>query len=433
VWGVPDGPMRARRAPAVRAVLALAALLTAAPWAAASGVDGAGRIVVVPLVFSGPGRESMITITNPTPVPITIQSTYVGVDGTPKAGSNTCLDQGVPGNSTLKISLTDLCGFTTPDVENRGYVQMISVGGDARPFFATSVVLTSGGAETSVVPGQPMGAYTPAARAFALGLRTEGPTSPTGEVLRCYVGAFDLDKKVTLFLLQASGLSLGSEVVKVGAGHMREVNLPADLGLPFVARDGLSLFATSKDNASAIVGCASDHPSSRAVAWQPAQADQARDTSRLTVVDVFTELHEGPYAIGDVWTSRYFRDPFSRKVTLSTYLRADDTVRCWVQADPNFGFDNSPWLELQVRGPDGKRVAGGSQVTDTGNFKTGPRGRYAPSLGNRWFIDVSLNEDLAGSYPKAYFAGVWGLHCESAAGMSQPLGVPLPPGDTDDF
>jgi hypothetical protein len=418
--------------------LVLAGALAAGPFAHASGVDGAGRIVVVPLVFNGRDRQSMITLTNGGGEPITLATRYVGADQTPHAGLNPCDPVHLAPVESVTISLSKVCNLPPPDIEDFGYLEFQSSGDSRITFFATSIVWSNGSQETSSIIGEPIGAFTPGwPNSYVLGLRTEGPGSPSGEKLTCFVGAFDLDKTIMLELADGANTNLGTLFgVKVPARHMVAFDMAGALGLPAAARDNLHLLTGATDNASAVVGCAMMHPSTLAVAWQPAQSDAARDVSRLHVVDVHSELLEGPYHIGSVWTHSLIggSGTLDRKVTLSTYLQADDALRCFVERDPNF-TDWSPWLELQVRAPDGTVVAGGNGARDTGIFQTGARGFYKPSLGNRWYIDISLDEDAfkMGGTPHQD-AGAWGLHCESAAGMSEPIGVPAPTGiNTDNF
>src|SRR6185503_17946637 len=71
------------------ALALLVAGLIAGPTrpAAATSLDGAGRIVVVPYVLAGIERESTIYLTNPGTHNIKVYGRYVGADGTPFAAS----------------------------------------------------------------------------------------------------------------------------------------------------------------------------------------------------------------------------------------------------------------------------------------------------------------------------------------------------------
>jgi hypothetical protein len=435
-----DVPANSKGAPpraAARVVLLLAAFLGAGAAASAASVDGAGRIMVVPLVFSGTDRTTVINMSNPGAQPLTITSQYVGAQGTPLVGPHSCLDQRIGPGRSLALDLDAMCAFPPRgDVDNVGYLEMTASADSRFTFMANAVILTNSNGETSAIPAQPIGAYTPAfSEAFVLGLRTEGPTSPTGEVFECFVGTFDLGKKVGLELRDNSNTIIGSLGMTMGPRRMMRANLAKSL--PLANRDNLRVRITSKDTAAAILGCAIEHKGTRAVAWQPAQSPAAMDASRLKSVDVRRMLHEGPYNIDAEWFHTLTGATMDLKVTLTTYLQADDVVRCYLE--PSFaGADLMPWLEMQVRGPDGLRVAGGNGAKDTGFIQTGPRGRYPASMGNRWFIDVSLDEDAFAQTPFPFNwwwgTGEWGMHCDSAAGMSEPIGLPnASTGNTDDF
>ena len=124
--------------------------------AGASGVDGAGETVVVPLAFTGSPRESTFTITNPNPEAVRVKSTYVGAEGTRNAaslfGPIACDDQTVPGRGSVTLLLRVLCPDAyNADVENLGYVT-VSVDlpptgpptEPVRPVFVSTIVSANG-------------------------------------------------------------------------------------------------------------------------------------------------------------------------------------------------------------------------------------------------------------------------------------------------
>src|SRR3954470_18940757 len=108
---VPVGSARSARGAAARVLMLWAALFGAGSWAGASGVDGAGRIVVVPLVFNGQDRQSMITLTNGGPEPITLETRYVGADQTPHPGLSACDPVKLAPVESVTVSLSKVCNL----------------------------------------------------------------------------------------------------------------------------------------------------------------------------------------------------------------------------------------------------------------------------------------------------------------------------------
>src|SRR5688500_6794493 len=100
-----------------RALLLAAAAGTAiVPPAAANGVDGAGRIVIVPLVMKAPGIESLVTATNTGPQRLVISSTLYPADGTAPTGTVIpCSDFDLEPWGSRSTRLEDLCGRLNPD------------------------------------------------------------------------------------------------------------------------------------------------------------------------------------------------------------------------------------------------------------------------------------------------------------------------------
>ena len=419
------------------------ATLAPGPRAGASGVDGAGNIVVVPLVVSGPSGESVVTMTNAGPESLEISSTYVGAEGTPNAASRvgeiTCRNQTLPPWGSVTLSLRDLCGLPEPNADSAdfGYLDMTSRGDASTTFFAVSEVRTR--AESFGIDGVPAGAFDPG---FAPGLRVRGLRAPgSGESIGCYVGTLSDGKSILLELLDgATSSSIGATVVNLGTRRMERVD-GTRLGLKsgtmatnlWVRISGL----IPLEPGLVIAGCALERRSAHGHAYQPAQTAAPHDSARLRETRVEASIVTGPYGFGANMGCTSASGPCS-KVTLSTYLRWDDTLRCRLDRPDHTPYngsgDPSPWYELQIRHPDGTVVAGGDNVNDTGYFRTGRRGSAPSSVGQRWLVEISLNEAsvAAAPWPFKPGPGYWGLACESAAGMSEPIPVPLQ-ATPDDF
>lgn len=420
---------------AARAALCLVALAHAAGLRA-SGVDGAGRLMVVPLAFTGQPRESVVTLTNPNAEPVTVSTWYVGAEGTPQAASVVgvleCEEQVVPAGGARAVRLRDLCPQAfMPDRENFGYLWMRSrADASENVFVATSV--DSPGASFGIA-GQPVGAFDPALSPAGgttglevAGLRTR---QSLGERPVCFVASLGEPKKVELTLSESTGAPLGSAVsVGLDADRMQRVDLQSAFALPPADRDGLRLSIASADASLVVAGCGAEHAATRTIAYQPAQSSEPVDRARLHSVVVHAGLEEGPYSLGAPFWHTAFGSPSSRKVVLSTYLRSNDEVRCvlerWVlQPDAH---DATAWTEIQMRDPLGVVVGGGSGAKDTGVVKTRPRGTYGASVTQRYFVDISFDEGGPSfPWPNQVHLGGWQVACRSAAGMSEPVGVPV--------
>jgi hypothetical protein len=432
----------------LRIVVIALTVLASVPWAHATGVDGAGRIVIVPLVVSLADRQSEITITNAGPGGLLIHSLYVGAEGTPLAASMggviTCLDQVVPPRGSVSVLLSDLCPLVAPPnldtPPNFGYVELTSDDrGDPPLFHASSTV--DDGSESFGIAGQPAGAFDSATSGLrVLGLRTDGST-PRVEDLVCYVATLNEKKKVSISLLNGVPQILGTGTIDLDARRMRRVDVPRLLRLGAATRTNLWVGLTSASPGILIGGCAIEQTSRGRIAYQPGQTPNPTDAARLRNVYVSSLLHNGPYFFGAPFS--WHQNGLKLKTVLTTYLRADDRVRCRFEAPDYITYkcptafpfcssskDPSPWYELQMRGPDG-RVVAGPGVSDTGYFDTGHRGQYPAAAGERWQIELSWNEAMPnGGWPFSALPGHWGLRCESAAGMSEPIGLQ---GGPDDF
>ena len=406
--------------------------------AAATGVDGAGRLMVVPLAFTGYPRESVVTLTNPNSASIKVASWYVGAEGTPNAasakGAIQCVEQPVPAHGSVTLLLRELCPDAySPDRENLGYVWLVSQADGRANFFATTAVEAPG--VSSGIAGQPVGAFDPGfATAASPGLEVGGlrTRKSQDESPICFVGSLGEPKKLTLDLRDNTGRSLGTTVgLTLAASLMVRVDLQAAFGLPALDRDGLRLVLASTDDTLVIAGCGAEYRATNTIAYQPAQTAEPADRSRLHSVTVEAELHPGPYFIGAPWWHTKVGDPADRKIVLSTYLRSDDEVRCvlepWAQQQPA-GYDTTPWIELQLRDPQGAVVGGGSGAKDTGVVRTPPRGAYAAGVTQRYTIEISFDESAPLPWPNNWpgppvLPGGWQVACVSAAGMSEPIPV----------
>jgi hypothetical protein len=414
-------------------------LAPAAP-AAAAGVDGAARIVIVPLVVTGDVRESLVTLTNTGSEYVRVTGLYVGVEGTTRAASVAgpipCDPQEIPRDGSLTLPLRTLCpGAHTFDGENLGYLELRSDADARGNFFATSVTDTKR-ATSFGVPGQPVGAYDPGLVGATQGLEVAGLRTRTApdERLFCYLASLVERKKVDVLLRDGKGNPLAAAVTfALDPRRMVRFEVPSTVGLPAADRDELRVALTSGDPALVIAGCGPVRSGTDVLAYQPAQAAVPADRSRLRSVGVQSGMKEGPFTVGVVWQSTAIGGTADTKVVLSTYLRSDDEVRCrlvpWANQPNN--FDTTPWLDIQMKDPNGTRVGGGTGAKDTTVVSTRPRGTFGPGATQRYLIEIGFDNSATLGWPWSTPPGGWQVECESGAGMSEPVALPV--AFTDDF
>jgi hypothetical protein len=252
----------------------------------------------------------------------------------------------------------------------------------------------------------------------------------------CFLGTLGEPKKLTLSLLDRGGAPLGTPATfSLDAGRMQRVDLESQFGLAPADEDDLRVTFSSAEPGLLLAGCGAENTSTRSIGFQLAQTPEPADRSRLHDVVVHAEMHPGPYFFPYRWSHSLLNGTTDRKVVLSTYVRPDDEVRCWLEAwvDASPPYDTSPYLELRVLDPKFNVIAGGSQVKDTGAFRTASRGHLPPAAGDRHLIEVSYDEDASWPHWPSYIppTGAWQVHCTSAAGMSEP--IPVPALYLDDF
>jgi len=419
-----------------------ASLLTGGT-ARASGVDGAGRILIIPLVITGEARESMITLTNTGFEDLRVDGLYVGMEGTSRAASAVgvipCPTQIVPRDGSVSLRLRDLCPGARGDGENVGYVELTSADADINAnFFAASVVESRLLSTSFAVAGQPVGAFDPGTSSLSPGLEVAGlrTRAVQDETLFCYVASLAESKKGSLQVRDAGGTPLnGPWNFNLQARRMERVAIAAQVGLSPANREPISVAVASGDGALVVAGCGAERPQTNVLTYQPAQASAPADTARLRSLNVNVGVRPGPYTVGYVWNHSAVGGTADQKVVLSTYLRWDDQFRCrlvpW--AGQEGGFDGSEWLDLRVVDPQGAVIAGGTGIKDTGTVSTRVRGNYPPGTTQRFQIEISFDQGhhsivhwpLLGTWPFQYQAatGGWEIHCDSAAGMSEPIPV----------
>lgn len=447
-----------RSNPAAWAIAACGVLAYPASPVHAALDESASSDLVLPLVMAGRERESTVTLSNASNTPVVVKVAYRGATGTPfeviRAGEVACPDVRLDPLQWRAESLSTLCpALGTPDVENLGYLRL-STESDAWGRINAAQVTRSGLGTQFRVEAEPLGAFDiatpvvigsigggPSAWVRHQPLRVHGldgevgqPGSPASQVARCWLAAHDDAKTVELSVVDATGVPQGMPVtVKLAPAEMQVVDIFDRAGLPLGHHENLSVeISTPATSGSAafnrdvlVAGCGSVRPAKWTIDYRLARSWEPSDASRARWVYVDGGLNAGPYFVGVIISHSKVRpgDP-DRKAALSVLVQPNDRIECRLhgtsQGSPS--ATQAPWQELQVKDASGAVVAGGSGAKRTGVFDTGPRDRPGGALAGPWRIEVSYDEDFiaANGRPPSQVGG-WGVLCESATGISQPV------------
>jgi hypothetical protein len=261
---------------------------------------------------------------------------------------------------------------------------------------------------------------------------------PPELLAHCAVGTLAEPKTVVVQLQEYSGgvaRPLGSASTVTLVPWRMEIlgDLFGRAGLPQgrsanVTAEFYDLPAGGLPNSPLIAWCSVDDRASRLEDVRLAETPEPQDRGRSrAIVRGDSELDVGPFHTGYVL-------PLGDKARMAMYLRHEDRVRCYLTEStvkPNAGV--VPWQELRVLDPDGKIVAGGSDVSDTGVFTTGVKNAHHRGVDDRWTVEISWRELQRGDYsqvPKANQWEVFGVECRATNGLSQLLPLDA---TSDDF
>lgn len=465
---------RDRHRDAARALALLAATLVST-GAVAGSEESTAELLILPLAIEGRERTSEVTLSNGSNTPITVRSTWFGAVDTPlaldRAGPLDCDPVSIMPLGAVSLPLRDLCPrLRTPDVENRGYMR-VWVESDQRAYIGAAIVTTTAAGAQFRIDAEPLGAHdiaAPIARFLqdspgdpfrnldplqVHGL--EGEVAPRGGprdlVARCWVAAPDRGKAVDLVVQDDQGQSVGRPVpVVLGDGEMREVQVFDLAGLPPGTYRQMRVLVTTPitgataldfERAPIVAGCGSERMVAEQVDYRRARTPSPSDATRQPIIDADIGVTSGPYKVGMPLSHVLWGHSTSTKAVVAVFVQPEDQIACRaVIRNPRFA-PLQYQLELQVKDAAGTVVAGGDGIRETGLFETGPRDRAGGALDGPWTIEVSLDEAAYSANPPPGGAriviGDWGLMCESAAGLSQPVlqsAGPLPsPSFLDDF
>jgi hypothetical protein len=424
------------------------------------GEEGPSNRLILPLVVQGPQRESLVSILNATATPLTVRIDYVGAVGTPfdaqRQGPVPCEPVELPGSASSTLALSALCPqIATLDGENLGYLELAAIG-DGWPLIAASQVTEAGNGTAFRVDAEPLGAFDRSDRTdpstqmspyvldkpLAVRGLVDDASGSAADPLRvlCFVATHEEPKQITIQVgarnafgaLVPAGTAI---TVALKAREMRAIDVLADAGLRPAGVSGpfrVDFTALAGSPGLLIAGCGGQRGTQGSMDYRLARTDDPADESRrrwvyagapndLPVPNTTAYTVIGPYQIGAALGPAAVNTgaALPTKMVLLTYLRAEDRVRCTIDPDTRHN-PSAAWQDLRVVDPQGRVVAGGTGIKDTGIFETG---RLADGAEGAWRIEVGGDMTAVPLHGPFRHWGPYGVICESASGMSYPWPV----------
>ncbi len=408
-----------RRFAGVAAALLCFALGVSLPRNAdAQSIDGAGVIVIIPVVVSSGSFATHVSVYNPSPFGLTatVQITYFGAPGTTAPGQQQVAAAcRCPRGIAREFDFQTQCGLPAPTGGRFGLLQLISdpttVG--VVPIVAFSRVSTPQGIGFSV-EAFPVGTFEGGAQ-DVIGLKRQAATP--GYQTNCFVAALAEDVPgYTVKLFNSVGTQIGSTIThSTLAAHamVRYIDIFTAAGLASgdflgVRAEFVNTDATANGPGQQIVAfCTVQDSVSFGADFRIAKVMQPRDESRLRYAV------SGSNSIPNATTKQRYL----------VFARQPDVVQCFL-VNPG-GTNYVPDLEIAMFIPGAPSIlpnGGGNNV----NFITpdiGERGTYPqfPGVYGRatyYFVEVSPREGLALPPP---FPWNYELECNAGNGVATPV------------
>ena len=347
-----------------------------------ASIDGAGSMMIVPVVAQTVSYSSEVTVRNPYNTTLPVSVFYSGGVGTTAAGLKTCLPLSVPALQSRQFSVAAQCGI--PASGQFGILTLVETAGQPLPFQVYSRTQTPGGNGFSV-PAYPAGAIeAPSYGHYVIGLKRQAgaPIYQTN----CFAGSTDDPTPYQIRLLDSGGNQLGGLITGTLQPYqlVRYLDIFAAAGLGMAgdhSNVSAEFSAGTSPTAALISFCTVQESTFFGADFRMAQPIQTRDGTRQRPLDATPWI----FNLGSFIAMN--RHPIT--------FRHPDYIRCFISSL------TAPALELRVKSPSGTVVAGGTNVVDTGKFYTGNRSLYDGASG-LWELDVAAKPSYLGPFPIPY-------------------------------
>jgi len=348
------------------------------PWAQGS-LDGAGSIMILPLIAQTGSYASEVTVRNPYNFTLQVLVFYTGGTVTTGAGLNFCAPLNIAPFSTVQFSVGSQCAL--PAGGQFGLVTLVENAAVPSPFQAFSRTQTPGGNGFSV-PAFPAGALeAPYWGHYAVGLKrqTAAPVYQTN----CFVASTDDPTPYQIRLLNASGNQIGNTISGSLQPYqmVRYLDIFSAVGLFSGDYSNVTAeFAAGMSPTAALISfCTVQESTFFGADFRMAQPSETRDGTRQREVD----------------SAVFNLNAYTAMNRHDIVFRHPDYVRCFITSP------SAAVLELRITSPSGAVVAGGTNVSDSGTFYTGTRALYQ-GFSDSWAVDIASKPAYFGPFPVSY-------------------------------
>jgi len=379
------------------------ALLAGASRAHAMSIDGAGTIMVLPVIAQTPTFTSEVTVFNPQSATVDYTVQFYGANGTATVGAVACSNLTIPANTAVQFSLASQCPSLNPG-SNFGRMTISEQALTSQPFFVYSRVSSNCCGEGFSIEGFPVGTFE-GGTGYVTGLRRQA--AAPGYQTNCFVASNGEAAGYRLVLKNgATGAQIGAaltgalganEMIRfldifsaVGAAPGDYSNVRAEISEDTTGEPTVIGFCTVQEN----VSFGSD--------FRIAKTLEPHDQARQRSVSASATRLGQPFTV-------ILNGPLLTKNTHVVYFRHPDRISCSLTGA------NTAQLEMQIKDPENNVVGGGNNLASTGEFATGAKSAVNGGTNGRWLIEVSGRSELILPIVLPY-----GITCTSGNGSTFP-------------
>lgn len=391
-----------------RAVMLAVAGLAFSSIASAQTPNGFASIVHVPVVVNSGTFQSTIFVHNGNGSDVNAQINYYGAAGTASAGLVDCGSHLIPAGTTAEFDFGTVCPLA--GASNFGTLRVTETESTVRPVGVYTRVQSFLGNGFSI-EGFPIGNFAnDNGASVVLGLRRQA--GAPGYQSNCFVSSIGEAVTVDMALFDGANVQLGTtQTIAVGANDTtRLLNVFTMAGVP--DGDNSNVRAEFSQNAATV-----GNPSFSAFCTVQNNTSFDADfrIAKTVTPDDGTSLYSSNQpkdGFGELLIV-----PAGMKAAFGLFVRHPDFIACRTVGSQ---VDNT---EIRLIDPAGNIVAGGDDVTGTGEFYTGDKSTVNNGSSGMWRVEVGSRDGLG------LEANKYNLQCAAGNGSNRPLLIGYLPDD----